>query len=121
MQKEDRRKQKRRKEENRVEIEAFSGKNHTSTTKQSYAFTKDISLNGLRLQSDVSFSVDSLLRMKLTLSKSRKTLVMRGRVKWVRAHHKDFYEIGVEFEQAMPAEYITLIGHLYGASEENSH
>lgn len=120
MKKEDRRKQKRKIEENKVEIELLSDKKNSSGPNQTYAFTKDISLDGAKIQSDAFFSVNSLLRMKLNLSQSRKTLVMRGRVKWVRERHDDVNEIGVEFEEAMPDEFLTLISHLYGVSNENS-
>lgn len=121
MKKENRRKQKRRIEENKVEIELLSDKKNSPSQTQSFAFTKDISLDGVKIQSDAFFPVDSLLRMKVTLSQSRKTLVMRGRVKWVRERPNDVYELGVEFEKDMPDEFITLISHLYGVSKKNSH
>jgi len=112
----ERRRNKRKQEENWVEIELIS--EDSNNQKESVtAFSEDISLGGMKIVTDDEFPVDALLNLKINLRKSRRIIFMRGRVRWVRKHEeKDLYEMGVEFVDASPNRLMILISHLYSAT-----
>ena len=112
----ERRKDKRVREENRVVIEVApsGGPDHGLAIN---AFTKDISLSGVRILTDRIFPLHSKLSLTLYLSRSKQVVRIRGAVKWERECDDGLYEIGVQFQQGIPDVLMALINHLYGKEE----
>jgi c-di-GMP-binding flagellar brake protein YcgR len=109
----EKRKERRIHEENRVVIEV-SSKLGPNGGPEINGLTQDISLGGARiLMMDQFFPVGSSLKMTLYLSKSRQIVKVHGQVRWARTIENGFYEMGVEFEHGIPASVMALINHLY--------
>jgi c-di-GMP-binding flagellar brake protein YcgR len=116
----EKRRNKRKKEENRVEIERVSDK-HNSSGETIAAFSEDISLGGIKIITDQKFQVNSLLNLKISLRSSRRIIFMRGRVCWIkRQMEKGLYEVGVEFIDTSPNRSMILISHLYSVLKDQS-
>jgi c-di-GMP-binding flagellar brake protein YcgR len=109
----ERRKERRIREENRVVIEV-PGKWGQAGGPEINALTQDISLGGARiLMMDEFFPVGSFLKMTLYLSRSKQIIKVHSKVRWARTIENGFYEMGVEFEHGIPASVMALINHLY--------
>jgi c-di-GMP-binding flagellar brake protein YcgR len=112
------RRNKRKKEENWVDINIISEK-HNPDNSTFTAFSEDISLGGMKIITDQQFKVNTLLNLKITLQKSRRIIFMRARVRWVKKDmEKELYEMGVEFIDASPNRLMILISHLYSAAQD---
>ena len=112
----EKRKDKRIKEENRVLIQACPpGAPGCSVAIN--AFTRDISLSGARIWTDMLFPLNSKLDLTLYLSRSRQIVQIRGTVKWEKECNDGLYEIGVRFKSGIPDVLMALINHLYGKQE----
>jgi c-di-GMP-binding flagellar brake protein YcgR len=118
----ERRRETRKKEGNRVTIEtAPQERTDTGTAitkKISFSLTEDISLKGIKVISDQFFSIDTLLKIELSLAELREPLTLQGKVKWIRSHEEDLYEIGIEFTDASPEHMKALVDHMYKYEEE---
>jgi PilZ domain len=110
------RKDKRIKEENRVVIEV-SASESPGNGQAVNAFTKDISLSGVRILTDRLFPLHSRLILILYLSRSKQVVRIHGTVKWEKKTNEGLYEIGVQFQQGVPDVLMALISHLYGRGE----
>jgi len=109
----ERRKERRIREENRVVIEV-PGTWGPEGGPEVNALTQDLSLGGARiLMMDEFFPVGSFLKMRLYLSRSKQIIKVHARVRWARTIENGFYEMGVEFEHGIPASVMALINHLY--------
>jgi len=112
----EKRKDLRIKEENRLVIEASPpGAPNRSLTIN--AFTKDISLTGARIWTDLLFPLNSKLNLTLYLSRSKQLVRIRGIVKWEKECYDGLYEIGVQFQKEIPDALVALIDHFYGRQE----
>jgi len=99
-------------EENRVVIEqqgTGSGKDPETFD----AFTRDLSLGGVRVQADRPFDVGVELALTITLSRSRQIVRIRGQVRWAREVEPGLYEAGIEFLHQIPGSVMSLINHLF--------
>ena len=118
----DRRREARKKEGNRVTIEtAPPPQSDTSTAitkKISFSLTEDISLKGIKVISDAFFPIDTDLKIELSLAEYHEPLQLLGKVKWIKSHVEDLYEIGIEFTDASPAHMKALVNHMYRYEEE---
>ncbi|MGD8540129.1 MAG: PilZ domain-containing protein [Candidatus Aminicenantes bacterium] len=119
---EERRREARKKEGNRVTIETAlqnRADDDTAPTKKiSFSITEDISLKGIKVISETFFPVDTLLKIDLSLAELLEPLRLQGKVKWIRSHEGDLYEIGIEFIDASPEQMKTLVDHMYKYEEE---
>ena len=68
--------------------------------------------------SDEFFPIDSLLKIDLSLAELYEPLKLKGKVKWIRSHEEDLYEIGIEFLDASPEHMKALVDHMYRYEEE---
>ncbi len=112
----ERRRDPRTTEENKVVLTTVpdGGQGHQGTY---YSLTKDISVGGIRLMTDAPLAVDSLVRLEITLTKSRARIQAEARVRWTKElFGKDVYEMGLEFTALAPEARLTLMDHLYGKS-----
>jgi hypothetical protein len=111
----EKRKERRLDEENKVTISVFSKDKSTHAKGNFFALTKDISLNGLKIHTDVMLDIDTVLKIEIALAKSKKLISVIGRVKWVSQLYGDeVFETGVEFVDTPPDRVLSLLDHLYG-------
>ena len=119
---EERRRETRKKEGNRVTIETVpqdqADTEKTTITRISFSLTEDISLKGIKVISDAFFPIDTLLKIELSLAEFHEPLDIQGKVKWIRSHEEDLYEIGIEFIDASPKHMKALVDHMYKYEEE---
>lgn len=79
------------------------------------AFTCDLSLAGARLHSKEPFEVGSIVRLKIELVRSRETLTVNARIKWVKENGAEgIHEMGVEFLHAASSSIMCLMKDLHG-------
>jgi c-di-GMP-binding flagellar brake protein YcgR len=112
----EKRKEKRIQEENRVLIE-LPGAPAATDPSLINALTQDISLGGARIMTSENFAVGSFVKMTLYLSRSKQVIKIQAEVRWSRAVDAGLYEVGVEFRHGIPLGVITLINHLYGKEQ----
>lgn len=111
----EKRKERRLDEENKVTISVFSKDKSTHAKGNFFALTKDISLNGLKIHTDVKLDTDTVLKIEIALAKSKKLISVIGRVKWVsQLYDGEVFETGVEFVDTPPDRVLSLLDHLYG-------
>jgi len=112
----EKRRDKRIKEENRVVIEVFPSGGRGEGLAIN-AFTKDISLTGARIWTDLLFPLNSKLNLTLYLSRSKQLVRIRATVKWGKECYDGLHEIGVHFQHEIPDVLMALINHFYGKEE----
>ena len=88
------------------------------TRRISFSLTEDISLKGIKVISDAFFAIDTLLKIELSLEELEEPLILKGKVKWIKSHEADLYEIGIEFIEASPDQNRALVNHMYRYEEE---
>ena len=116
---EERRKERRLFEENKVTISVFSKDKSTHIKGNFFAFTKDISLNGLKIQTDEKLDIDTVLKIEIALTKSKKLISVIGKVKWVsQIYDGEVFETGIEFIDTPPDRVLSLLDHLYGEKKK---
>jgi Tfp pilus assembly protein PilZ len=78
------------------------------------ALTQDISLSGARIITKKLFPIDTILRIQISLSRSKQIIKVDGKVKWVKERTEEkSYEIGIEFLHEISKTVLSLIRHLY--------
>jgi hypothetical protein len=113
--KENKRKEERYKEENIAVIAYISDDSRFDKGKTFQALTKDVSSRGVNLLCANFFPEGSMLQIKLTLSKSRKILNLKGQVRWIRdVQDGEVFEIGIEFMEILPQKTLILMEHIFG-------
>ena len=111
---EDKRREKRIKEENKLICEILSCNNNLKHKKIFYTLTKDISLGGVNIQTDTFLPIDTVVKIELSLPKMHKIVCVKGKVKWAKSLYSDeVFELGLEFVDTPPDIITSLIGHLY--------
>jgi len=115
----EKRREKRKKEEQKVELELCQD---TSSQKQAdsdkfTAVTENLSLSGVKVKSSKYYPVNTVLKIRLPLLK-KKSVSLRGKVRWIKnIKDEKKFDIGIEFMDTLPAEFIALMEHLYGATK----
>ena len=113
--KDNKRKEGRYKEENVAVITYISDDSRFDKSKTFQAFTQDLSSRGVNLLCATFFPEGSMLQIKLTLSKSRKILDLKGQVRWIRdVQDGEVYEMGIEFMEILPQKTLILMEHIFG-------
>jgi c-di-GMP-binding flagellar brake protein YcgR len=116
---ENKRKEKRFAEENKVMIHFALESHEAGSSKGIKATTRDISLGGARLISPKSYPVDTVMRIEISLSKSEQNVKLDGIVRWSKASAEgETYEIGIEFLHKISKSVLSLIRHLYGEDQD---
>lgn len=111
----EKRKDQRKQEENKLTIDLFSNEIETGKYIRVNALTQDISLSGIRVQCDKTFPVGTMVKTKITLSKSHKLINLDGRIVWVKdVQDGEFFEMGIQFVDALPHKVMVLLQHLFG-------
>ncbi len=110
----DRRRSIRTEQENKVVIEFISAGQGPLGKEETCALTGDISVGGAKIITNRLFPVGTLIKIHMTLSRSRQTLHLDGRVKWVKClYDEDLFEMGVEFIHDLPETALALIRHMF--------
>jgi hypothetical protein len=78
------------------------------------ALTSDISVGGAKIITNRRFPVGTFIKIHVTLSRSRQTLLLDGSVKWLKClYDEDLFEMGVEFVHDIPETVLALIRHMF--------
>lgn len=102
-------------EEKKVVIEFYPGGKNLRPNNVTYALTKDVSEGGVRLLTDKYFSVGTLLKITLSLSRTRQIVNVAAKVKWVQNFHtSDLYEMGIEYMHEIPESVKTMMSDHQG-------
>jgi c-di-GMP-binding flagellar brake protein YcgR len=111
---ENKRREKRIKEENKLICEIISCNNNLKHKKIFYTLTKDISLGGVNIRTDTFLPIDTVVKIELCVPKMQKIVWVKGKVKWAKSLYSDeVFEMGLEFVDTSPHVITSLIGHLY--------
>jgi hypothetical protein len=111
----EKRKERRLNEENKVTISVVSKDKATHAEGNFFALTKDVSLNGLKIHTDMDLEIGTALKIEIALAKSKKLISVIGRVKWMsQLYDGEVFEMGVEFVDTPPDRVLSLLDHLYG-------
>lgn len=94
---EEKRKARRVKEKAEATLKVICQENVPGSAKIVHQVTKDISLLGMRIESDAFLPVNSMLRIELFLQCPTKLITAYGRAKWIKCLGSDLFEIGIEF------------------------
>lgn len=79
-----------------------------------YGRTRDASPSGLKIDSDVSFPVGTVLTIKLQSPKTRRLIQATAAVKWVTPLGEgQGFEVGLEFVETSLRSILDLLDHLY--------
>ncbi len=116
----ERRKESRVREENKVIFEIISGDKIQHGKKIFGALTKDISVGGVKILTDTSLPIDTLLKTKLSLAKTHNLVTVIGKVRWInRLFCDQLFEIGLEFVDTHPDIIMVLIEHIFGKQKKS--
>ena len=116
----DKRRENRVAEETKVTIRILPQDKYEHDKNVVYALTKDISSGGIKILTDKMLPVDTPLQIELTLTKLRKLVTVKGKVRWVnRLYDDDVFEMGIEFIDTPPEDVILLLENIYGTKEED--
>jgi Tfp pilus assembly protein PilZ len=109
------RKDRRFKQWNKIVIEAVPNGQNSHGPAEVKAFTFDLSLGGARIHSVERFELGDVLRINIELVRSRETVSVEGRVKWVKRDEiENVFELGVEFDHDTSQTIMSLMKDLHG-------
>jgi hypothetical protein len=113
--KEEKRREKRKDEEIKVTISIVSKHESQEISDNIYALTRDVSLHGVRIQTDAGLKINTLLKIEMALARSHRLINVIGKVKWIKQlYGNEVFEVGVEFVDTPPDRVMALLEHLYG-------
>jgi hypothetical protein len=100
-------------EENRAVIRYIAEDMDSGKSKEIFTLTKDISKGGARVFTDVIFSVGTVFKITVVLSRSKEIVEFYGKVKWVRnLYDGELFEMGVKFMDKISDSVLSLIKHV---------
>jgi c-di-GMP-binding flagellar brake protein YcgR len=110
----ERRKRKRIKDESKVVFRIVSKDDIPHSKNVSYSLTRDISLTGAKVLTDTLLPVDTTVKTRLMLGKAQKLINAVAKIRWVKTLYDDeLFEMGVEFIDTNPESVVHLIEHIY--------
>lgn len=85
------------KDENEITVTIVSGEKKPLKEKVFYNYSKNISVSGAGIKTNIFLPVNTLLLIEMTLKSLRQRITFLGKVKWIKALFEDeSYEAGVE-------------------------
>jgi c-di-GMP-binding flagellar brake protein YcgR len=94
----EKRRAKRLAEESEVTITIVAGGKKYPKGKVIYNSSKDISVSGAKIQSNIFLPIDTLLKIDFKLKNLQQMITAMGKVKWIKIICEDeAYDAGVEF------------------------
>ena len=123
----ERRKAKRLNELNEIVVSVVSSENNPRKNNSLNSYSKDISIYGTKIQTNILLPVDTLLNIDFKIKTLEKKITALGKVKWVKVLIDDkSYEAGVDFVD-IPSEairkikfYISQMRRLHRADDKNN-
>ena len=116
----EKRREKRLEEETKVAIRILPDEEQEIDESVVYALTKDISSGGVKILTDKMLPVDTLLEIEMTLSRMRKIVSAKGKVRWLKPlYDGGVFEVGLQFVDTPPESIILLLEYVYGTTLEN--
>ena len=112
---------------NEIIITVISNRKNLPKEKIPYNYSKDISVSGAKIQTNILLPVDTLLKIDFKLKTLEQQITALGKVKWLKVLIEDkSYEAGVEFVDT-PGEaikkiefYISQIRRLHRADKKSN-
>jgi c-di-GMP-binding flagellar brake protein YcgR len=105
------------KEKTQVTITPFDPCDLSAGSKIIHHMTKDISLGGIRIQSNIFIPINSMLKMELSLRAPTRLITAYGKVRWIKSFSKDeLFEIGIEFVDTSQEIIRILKNHIEGST-----
>jgi hypothetical protein len=106
----EKRKNERIKEEKKVVIEFYPGGKDLRPKNVTYALTRDVSEGGVRLLTDRYFPVGTLLKITMSLARTRQIVNVVATVKWVTNFQtSDLFEMGIEYMHEIPESVLYMM------------
>jgi c-di-GMP-binding flagellar brake protein YcgR len=94
----ERRRAKRKKEKAEVTVSIINPNDPLANSKITHHLTKDISLAGIRIQSQTFIPMNSMIKIELSLGEPASLISALGRVRWVKClYEAELFEMGIEF------------------------
>jgi len=116
----EKRREKRLEEETKVSIRILPDEEKEIDGNVVYALTKDISSGGLKILTDKMLPVNTLLDIEMTLSKMRKVVSVKGKVRWLQQlYDDDVFEVGLQFVDTPPESIMLLLEYIYGTKPDS--
>ena len=116
----EKRREKRLEEETKLSIRILPDEEQEIDENVVYALTKDISSGGLKILTDKMLPIDTLLDIEMTLSKMRKIVSVKGKVRWLKQlYDDDVFEVGLQFVDTPPESIMLLLEYIYGTKPDN--
>jgi hypothetical protein len=101
-------------QETKVAFSVMSGGEFAHHRKVSHSLTKNISLNGIMIESDVFIPVGSMLTLDLSLEKNPEVITVVAEVKWIKSLYEDeSFGVGLEFVDLPTTGLNALLSHLF--------
>ena len=101
-------------QETKVAFSVMSGGEFAHFRKMFYSLTKNISLNGIMIQSDVFIPVGSMMTIDLSLEKNPEVITIIAQVRWIRTLFEDeTFAVGLEFMDLPTTGLNALLSHLF--------
>jgi hypothetical protein len=106
----EKRKDQRLREEKKVVIEFYPGGKDPRPKNVTYALTRDVSEGGVRLLTDRYFPVGTLLKITMSLSRTRQIVNIVATVRWVTNFQtSDLFEMGIEYMHEIPESVLSMM------------
>jgi len=104
------RKDERIREEKKVVIEFYPRGNVHRPKNVTYALTRDVSEGGVKLLADKYFPVGTLLKITMSLSRTRQIVNLVATVRWVKNFQtSDLFEMGIEYMHEIPESVLSMM------------
>jgi len=101
-------------QETKVAFTIMSGGEFSHHRKRAHSLTRNISLSGIMIRSDVFIPVGSLLTLELSLEKNPELITVIAQVRWIKSLFEDeTFAIGLEFVDLPTAGLNALLSHLF--------
>lgn len=115
----EKRKERRHKDDSEVMLESMLKEETSHGKKICHAVVHDLSLNGMRLESNTFFPVNSPLKINLSLSRLQNLIKLNGVIRWVNnKFENELFSCGIEFLDVSPENSLNLIGQLHGLANK---
>lgn len=115
----DRRREVRVEAENKILLDLPPEARRSDDQEDYCALTGDISPGGCRILINRLLTIDTVLKIELPLSKVRKVVKTKAKVRWVRAvEDGELFETGLEFIDLPPESLMALLEFSYKSSRK---
>jgi c-di-GMP-binding flagellar brake protein YcgR len=75
--------------------------------------TEDISIKGMKIQSESFFPMNSTLRIQLSLKERSRAIKVVGKIRWIRKLKvSELYEMGIEIVETSKKDQVVLERHI---------